>query len=167
MPGSDDSSDWAYRERMYQDLRRGAVAGLLGGGSVMLLVLGSDTLFFKPLATPDFLAKALIGDQAPGLDFAVQVRVFRIVLFTALHLAVFTGLGILFTALLHATGARESLLVGGLYGLSACTTVFAAVLHLSGTGLLAGPNWPTVLLANFVAGVVMVSYLKVRAALDG
>jgi len=167
MLDSDDSSEWAYRERLYKNLRHGAVAGLLGGGSIMILVLGSDTLFFRPLATPDLLAKALIGDNALGLDFAVQLRFVRIMMFTVLHLAVFTGLGILLTSLLRVTGARQSLLIGGLYGLSVCTALFLAVLHLSGTGLSAGLHWPTVLLANLVAGVVMMSYLKVRAAWDG
>jgi hypothetical protein len=35
-------------------------------------------------------------------------------------------------------------------------------LHLSGTELVGVPPWPAVVLGNFIAGVVMVGYLKVR-----
>jgi len=170
MPGYDDSSYRAaerYHDRLSKDLRHGAVAGLLGGGSIMVLFLGYDALFFRPLATPDILSEALVGQEALALDFAVQLRAVRVVMFTVLHLAVFTGLGIMLTNLLRITGARESLLLGGVYGLIICTILFRVVLHLSGTELLAEPQWLVVMLGNFIAGVVMVSYLKVKAALEG
>ena len=34
------SSDWTYRDRLHKDLRHGAVAGLLGGASIMILCTG-------------------------------------------------------------------------------------------------------------------------------
>ena len=154
-----------HRDRLSKDLRYGAVAGLLGGVSIMILFLGYDALYFEPLATPDFLAEELIGQGAFALDLTHQLRLVRIGIFTVLHLAVFTGLGILLTALFHMTGARESLLLGVLYGLTVCTILFSVVMHLSGTELLADPRWPAEMLGNSIAGVVMVSYLRVRKAL--
>ncbi|MFH1763135.1 MAG: hypothetical protein ABIF09_02985 [Gemmatimonadota bacterium] len=152
---------------MHKDLRNGAVAGLLGGASIMILFLGYDAFSFGPLSTPDLLAEAITGQEILVLDFAAPLRVARIMMFTVLHLAVFSGLGIILTNLFRMTGARESLLLGGLYGLTVCTVLFSLVLHLSGTELLAQPQWPAVALGNFVAGVVMVGYLKVRTALFG
>lgn len=162
----DNSSAWTRRDRLHRDLRDGAVAGLLGGGSIMIFCLGYDALFFEPLATPNFLAEALIGRPALGLDLGVQLGIVRIMLFTVLHLAAFVGIGVLLAGLLRVTGARKSLLIGGVYGLTACTTLFQVVLHVSGTGLSAVPEWPSVFLWNLVAGVVMMSYLKFRAALE-
>jgi hypothetical protein len=168
MRASGESSLWAaeeHRDRLHKDLRYGAVAGLLGGGSIMVIFLGYDALFFEPLATPEFLSRALMGQDIFVLDFAGPLKAARILIFTVLHLSVFTGLGILLTNLLRVTRAPESLLLGGLYGITVCTALFTLVLHWSGTELLAAPQWPAVLLGNFVAGVVMVGYLQVRAAL--
>jgi hypothetical protein len=165
---SGESSLWAveeHRDRLRKDLRYGAVAGLLGGGSIMVIFLGYDALLFEPLATPEFLSGALMGQDVLVLDFAGPLRVVRILMFTILHLAVFAGLGIALTNLLRITGAPESLLLGGLYGLGVCTVLFTLILHWSGVELLAEPQWPAVVMGNFVAGVVMVAYLRVRAAL--
>ena len=56
-------------------------------------------------------------------------------------------------------------MVGGVYGLVACSLGFLVALHLSGTGLSANPIWPAVLLANFLAGMVMGGYLELSAFL--
>jgi hypothetical protein len=169
MQGSDNSralfEAGRHRQRLENDLLHGTVAGLLGGGSIMILFLGYDALSFGPLATPDHLSDSLLGQEAFGLDFTFQLRALRIMLFTVLHLAVFAGLGIVLTNLFRITGARESLLLGGLYGLIVCTILFRVVLDLSGTELLAQPQWPAVILGNFVAGVVMGGYLQLRTAL--
>ena len=128
----------------------------------MILLLGVDALFFRPLATPDFLAEALIGHEALALDFTAQLRAVRIVMFTVLHLAVFMGLGIILAKLVRRSEIGKSLLVGGLFGLIVCTILFGVVLHLSGTELVGVPPWPAVALGNLLAGVVMAGYLKVR-----
>jgi hypothetical protein len=164
-PGN--SSYWAedrHRARRYRDLRNGAVAGLLGGVSIMVFFLGYDALFFGPLATPNFLAGTFIGKDVSAL---VQLRGAPIVLFSVLHLAVFVGLGIMLEELLRMMKAGGSLLFGGFYGLTICTTLFWVVLHLSGVELLVEPRWVAVMLGNFLAGAVMGSYLKIRTVLQG
>ena len=165
MAGSHDSGYWAaerYRDRLYSDLRDGAIAGLLGGGSIMVLSLLYDALLFTPLATPDFLAQALIGRAGPAADITAQLRLVRIAMFTVLHLAAFIFLGIVLVKFFRITNIRKTLLHGGLYGLTACTTLFGASLQLSGTKVSVAPEWLAVLLGNFIAGVVMAGYLQTR-----
>jgi len=131
----------------------------------MILFLAYDALFFRPLATPDFLSEVLLGRGILATDIAARLRLVRIVMFTVLHLAAFTALGIVLANLFRMSGVRKRLLLGGLYGLTACTLLFRAGLHLSGTELLVEPQWPAVMLGNFVAGIVMVGYLKARTSL--
>ncbi len=170
MSGSDDSGYWAaerYRDRLYGDLRDGAIAGLLGGGSIMVLALLYDALLFTPLATPGFLAQVLIGrvGLAPGVT--TDLRLVRIGMFTVLHLAAFVFLGIVLVKFFRITGIRKTLLVGGLYGLIACTSLFGVSLRLSGVEVSLEPKWLAVVLGNFVAGVVMVGYLQTRTPRQG
>jgi hypothetical protein len=133
----------------------------------MIFFLAYDALSFRPLATPDFLADVVLGEEVLSLDLTVQLRAAGIITFTVLHLAVFAVLGMLLSNLFRITGTRESPLLGGLYGLTVCTVLFGVVLHLSGTELLAEPQWPSVLLGNFVAGVVMAGYLRFQTSLLG
>lgn len=173
MQRSDDSRYFAaeraaerYHDRIHNDLRYGAIAGLLGGGLIMIFFLVYDALFFEPFATPDFLSEVLIGREALASDISARLRLVRIAMFTVLHLGAFTALGIVLANLFRLSGVRKRLLLGGLYGLTVCTLVFRGGLHLSGTELLAEPQWPAVMLGNFVAGVVMVGYLHARTSLQ-
>lgn len=163
-----ESGRWAadeYRSRVNQDLRHGVVAGLLGGALIMIFFRVYDGLLFEPLATPEFLAGELMGQEGLVGDLSVPLRALRIGVFTVLHLTVFSGLGILLLKLFRMTGARESMLGGGLYGITFCTLLFGLVLQISGTEISAAPQWPALLLANFLAGVVMGGYLDLRATL--
>ena len=170
MHGSDGNrARWAaaeYGDRLHNDLRHGAIAGLLGGVSIILLFSAYDALFFGPLTTPDRLSQSLLSieDVAAGIGVRLSFVV-RIGLFTVFHLGSFAVLGTVLANLFRMSGVRSRLLLGGLYGLTACTVVFFAGLNLSGTQLLAAPEWPALLLGNFVAGVVMGGYLQVRASL--
>ena len=58
-----------YRELLRRDVRDGAMAGLLAGAGIMVLVFGFDMLFFSPLTLPGFLSGALSG----GEDIATVV----------------------------------------------------------------------------------------------
>jgi hypothetical protein len=179
MYGYDDSrASWAaerYRARVQDDLRHGAVAGLLGGGAIILFFAAYDALLFSPLATPnllsqmlpksDGLSEVLIDPEALLADVGARLSFFRMAIFTALHLGAFTVLGIALVKLLSLDGVVGGLLVGGLYGLVACSLGFLAALHLSGAGLAANPVWPAVLLGNFVAGMVMGGYLELKTFL--
>jgi len=152
------------------DLRHGLIAGLLGGLSIIIFFLASDAISLQPLATPDSLSENLPGlsEIATGVAGDIGGRVAfvgRIGIFTLLHLCVFAVLGTLLATLRQMSGARKSLLFGGLYGLTVCTVVFFGGLSLSGDLFSAAPEWPLVLLANFVSGVVMGGYLAVSESL--
>lgn len=173
MQRSDDSRYFAaeraaerYHDRVHNDLRYGAVAGLLGGGLIMIFFLVYDALFFRPLATPEFLSEVLLGRKTLAADIAARLRLVRIAVFTVLHMAAFTALGIVLANLFRMSGVRKRPLLGGLYGLTVCTLVFRGGLHVSGTELLAEPQWPAVMLGNFVAGIAMVGYLQARTSLQ-
>ena len=156
-----------FHERRNRALRQGAIAGMLGGCAIILLFLAYDALSFGPLATPDRLSEnllgldSLIGDVGVRLGFLV-----RIGLFTALHLGAFMALGTLLLAFLRYSRVRSRVLFGGLYGVTVCTVAFLAALKVSGAELMATPEWPALLLGNFVAGVVMGSYLELSGSLE-
>ena len=156
-----------HRDHSSNDLLDGSVAGLLGGGTIVVLFLVFDTLLFTPLATPDFLAQGLLGRADLAAELSARLRIVRIGMFTGLHLFTFTALGIGLAVFFRMSGVRKTLLLGGLYGLTACTLLFRAGLDLSGTELLVTPQWPAVILGNLLAGIVMVFYLRVRTPEQG
>ena len=165
MPGSDDSDyemGKRYRYRLYGDLLDGAIAGLLGGGSIMVLTLLYDALLFKPLVTPNFLAQTLLGREGVAVDGTAQAKLVQIGMFTVLHLAAFVFLGIVLVKIFRITGIRNTLLFGGLYGFTVCTSLFGVSLQLSGAEVSLEPKRLVLLLVNFIAGVVMAGYLQAR-----
>jgi len=150
-----------------RDLRQGAIAGILGGGAIILLFLAYDALSFGPLATPDRLSGGLLGLDSLVTDIGVRLGfLVAIGLFTLFHLGAFMALGILLLAFLRISGVRSKVLFGGLYGVTVCTVAFLAALNASGAELMATPEWPALLLGNFLAGVVMGSYLELSGSLD-
>lgn len=165
MSSSYDSAYWAaqkYRDQLHVDLRDGAIAGILGGGSIMILFLFHDMLLFKPLSTPNLLAQILIGREGLASDLADRLRFVQIGMFTVLHLSAFLLLGIALAKFFRITKIRKTLLSGGIYGLIACTGLFGVSLRLSGIEVAYEPRWLVVLLLNFVAGAIMAGYLRTR-----
>lgn len=147
-----------YRIRVYRHLKNGAIAGLLGGALIMVYVWAHDLLFFGTLATPGFLSELLPGRQALNEGLTARLRGMRIGMFAAMHMAVFTVLGIVLASLFRATGTRMKVLIGGIYGATLLTLVLAGGVHLAGAELLLG--WSSLLLGNFLAGVAMGAYLE-------
>ncbi len=125
-----------------------------------------DVMWFTPLATPDFLCRGLLGSEDPGADVAAMLRAVRIAIFTILHLAAVTLLGIDLSRLLHLAGIGKTLLAGALTGLTVCTIVFSTNLRITGTQMSAEPGWLPVLAGNVAAGVVMVMYIRFAQGMD-
>ena len=155
-----DVAEGTYRKLLHQDLLWGGLAGLLAGGALMVFFFGYDVLWFRPLATPDFLSGALLGGVEPGAETVAKLRSVRIAIFTVLHTVAFTLLGIVFARFFRFTELRKTLLVGVLYGLVVCTAVFAAGMQVTGTQMSEKPGWPALLAGNLAAGVVMVVLLR-------
>jgi hypothetical protein len=161
-----DVAQGTYRKLLRQDMLWGGLAGLLAGGALTVFFFGYDVLWFRPLATPDFLSGALLGGTEPGAETVESLRNVRIAIFTILHLVAFTLLGMIFARFFRFTQLRKTLMVGALWGLIVCTAVLAAGMQVTGTQMSAEPGWPGLLAGNVAAGVVMVLFLRRTQGVD-
>lgn len=134
-------------------IQRGAIAGFLAGLTLIVLFFVIDIVARTPLATPQFLSGALLGESMP------EASPMRMALYTIAHLGVFTVLGIGAAVFFTGFDVPRNLTIGAAYGLFACSLVFYPALVITGTDILAAPAWPAVFFGNVVAGVVMVGYL--------
>lgn len=174
MFGSSGSGD-GDRKRGLAPLRHGALAGLLAGAWIVVFFLVYDLLLFRPLATPtslsealpDVLTEPLLDREALTAGIDAKLAAVRVFIFSVIHLATFAMLGVVLSMMLHAGTMRQTLLAGGLYGLTACTLLFFGGLQVTGVEPSSEPGWPSVLLGNCVAGVVMMGYLKFVEAQRG
>ena len=148
-----------YRKVLWKDLRDGALAGFVAGSAIIILFFFYDVLSFRPLATPEFLSRTLLGGAELGA-VANELNTSRITIFTILHLVTFTLLGIILARFFRFTQMHKTVLMGGLYGVTACTIFFGASMQVTGTQMSAEPGWPAVLAGNLAAGIVMVIFLR-------
>lgn len=135
-------------------LARGAAAGLLAGAVLVVSFFLYDLVQGEPLATPRFLAGAVLGQEA------VEAAPIHIAFYTLVHFAVFLVLGIAAAVVIELTGMLRNMLVGAAYGLFGCSLVFYTALVVSGATILEAPAWPAVFFGNVIAGVVIVGYLR-------
>jgi hypothetical protein len=153
-------AEGTYRKLLRRDLLWGGLAGLLAGAALMVFFFAYDVLWFRPLATPDFLSGALLGGGESSPETLASLTRARIMIFSILHVITFTLLGVMFARFFRFTALRKTVLVGVLYGLIVCTAVFSAGLQVTGTQMSAEPGWPALLAGNLAAGVVMVVFLR-------
>ncbi|MFO7587955.1 MAG: hypothetical protein R6X22_07755 [Gemmatimonadota bacterium] len=137
-------------------LTTGIVAGVLGATTIALLFFVVDLVRGEPLGTVRFLASVLYGGEEGSVG-AVGVA-----LYTAAHYLVFASLGALAASLLDVTGIPPRPLVGAAAGLFFCSLIFYPALALSGSSVLDAPAWPWVFTANFLAGLVIVGWIRRR-----
>ena len=136
--------------------REGAIRGLVGGAlaatALIVLFFFFDLARGAALATPAFLAEALLqtGGEGPGM----------MIVFTVTHYLAFMALGVLAAVLFDLTDAPRNLLVGAAYGLFVCSMAFYMALVLTGTDVLSAPAWPIVFGGNVIAGMIIVAYLR-------
>lgn len=159
-------AEQTYRRRLKKDVLHGAFAGVLAGMAIMILFFTYDMLWFKPLHTPDFLSGSFLGGGDLGAEPSRGLRTTRIAIFSTLHLFIFTLLGIVFARFFRFTELRKTLIVGGLYGLIACTAIFSSTLQVTGTQMSGKWGWPALLAGNFLAGIVMVVFLRRAEQVD-
>ncbi|MGH7539912.1 MAG: hypothetical protein ACRELC_02830 [Gemmatimonadota bacterium] len=148
--------------------RDGIVAGLYGGGALIGLFFAFDLVRLDPLATPILLSGAMLGDApetSPGVVAALRIGEWvllarNLALFTALHLAVFAGLGVAAAVLFGPLGLPKHVLTGALYGAVVCSLVFyTSVTAVAGANATTAIDWRLLLGANALAGVIMVAQL--------
>lgn len=142
--------------RLYQD---GFVAGTLGAATIALWFLLLDLIQGRPLFTPTVLGTALFkGAGALGDLENIEVSLHMVGGFTFVHWLVFTVLGCVASRLLGAAEHNPNLgfgvlllLVVFLFGFLAAATVFAEP-------VLQALAWPTILIGNLLAAIVMGLY---------
>ncbi|MFQ5688912.1 MAG: hypothetical protein ACE5HQ_01395 [Gemmatimonadota bacterium] len=134
-------------------VRDGVIAGVLAGTVLAILFYFYDLGQGTPLRTPAFLLGAITGRGELGPSVAV------VAVYTVLHYAVWSALGVIACLLLLWADIARNVLLGAAYGLFACSILFYGGLALSGSGVLAAPAWPAVFFGNALAGMVIFAYL--------
>ena len=89
---------------------RGGLAGILAATALALWFLLVDALQGRPLYTPAFLASVLLGFEQ------VRVSTGLVALYTLLHYAAFTLLGIVMAELLPRIRIAPNVLLGAVLG---------------------------------------------------
>lgn len=132
---------------------RGVFGGLLAATAIVLFFLVLDLTRGEPLRTPALLVGVLVGREAaavgPGL----------LVLYTALHYAVFAVVGAAAGWVLARLRAPATILLGLVLGLLLFDVLFYASVAVRGVDVVRALGWPSVLAGNLVGGVVLAVYL--------
>ena len=135
-------------------LREGIQAGLIGATSVAVWFLAVDTIAGHPLETPRLLGQAFFSvfGQAVSPDRAMT----QIIGYTVFHYMAFMVLGLVASALVHASQKEPNMVAGlvvlfvafeaGFYGLTAL---------LSQSELLGKLAWYQVGAANLISAALM------------
>ena len=139
-------------------LREGIQAGLIGATSVAVWFLAVDTIAGHPLETPRLLGQAFFSvfGQAVSPDRAMT----QIIGYTVFHYMAFMVLGLVASALVHASQKEPNMVAGlvvlfvafeaGFYGLTAL---------LSQSELLGKLAWYQVGAANLISAALMGLYI--------
>lgn len=149
-------------------VREGSIGGLYAGLAILAFFFIFDLLQLRPFATQAHLGNLIVGaapDAAPEVQAALQVAdvilyVRGIATFALLHFGVFVAIGIGAAFLFFRAGLPINILSGALYGAIVASIVFYVGLELFGGGLAAAPDWRMVLVANALAGVIIVAQLS-------
>jgi hypothetical protein len=136
--------------------REGVVAGLIGGGVVVVWFLIYDTLHDQRLRTPALLGSALFeGLRDPA---AVQVHLDVVLGYTVLHFAAFAAFGILAAALI-TMAEREPRILLGLFILFCCFELFfLGLVSALDEALVGALMWWNIAIANLLAAAAMLTY---------
>ena len=131
-------------------LVRGLIAGVIGATVIAAFFFVTDLASGTPLATPGFIAEALLG--APG---AAGVPAY-----TVLHYMSFLIVGMATAWALDLLRLNAPILIGLALGGMLFAFVFYGAVFLDGADVVSFVGWPTALLANLAAGLAMVFYCR-------
>lgn len=126
-------------------LRKGAVAGVLGATVVVLWFLAVDLGRGDAFATPRFVASALFGDSV----FAT------LPLWTVLHYLVFAAVGVAAAWVTRRLDVAAPTLLGLALGFLLFDVVFYGSIVSTGANVVTELGWPAVLVGNFLAGLAV------------
>jgi hypothetical protein len=134
---------------------RGAIAGIAGALAIAVWFLLIDLIENQPLRTPLFVGNALLGRESTEASGAL------IAMYTALHFAVFIGVGVAVAWLMERSETPPHFLLGLVLGFLLFDLVFYMSVVLTGVNVVKELGWPEALAGNLIAGVALMSYLHV------
>lgn len=142
-------------------VRDGAIGGLLAATVLILFFFFYDLIRGDALATPSFLAHALLG-RGDGMADSGLIGAY-----TLIHFIVFMGFGVVAGLIFEVTELPKNVLFGAVYGLFVGTLAFYSALIITGSDVLAAPAWGAIFFGNALAGMIIVSYLHWRSPEPG
>src|SRR5688572_13465046 len=134
---------------------RGAIAGILGALAIAAWFLIIDIIEQQPLRTPLFVGGSLLGRDEIEASSAL------LAMYSALHFAVFIGVGIVVAWLLEKSETPPHFLLGLVLGFLLFDLVFYLSRVMTGIDVVSALGWPEVLAGNLIAGIALMSYLHV------
>ncbi len=144
----------AAERKRHGTWREGVIAGLLGATGVALWFLIVDVVAADVFFTPVRLGMAF--GRVFRVPMMVDSPVAAFIGYTFLHYAVFAAIGLLATAVVHASGRSPSLLAGAFLAFVVSEALiygFIALLH--GTDLLEHLTWVLLAIGNLIgAGLI-------------
>ncbi|MBI4421071.1 MAG: hypothetical protein HY560_09620, partial [Gemmatimonadetes bacterium] len=132
---------------------QGAIGGLLAGAVVALWFLVVDLISGNPFLTPTVLG-SVVFEQTFAYPSARTVLAYSV-----LHFAVFAGLGVFWVQFLQALRAEPGLLLGMVFGIVVLNAFHYSALLLGGVVAVLVLPPAHVLAANFLGGMVFMTYL--------
>ncbi len=138
----------------------GVRAGLLGAGLVAGWFFVVDVARGRPLLTPSALGSAVFLGVDNLAD--VQITVGTVLGYTAVHLALFTAIGLLVSAFVRRAEEMPHLVFGGMLLFVTLETVFVGYLAIAAEFLLGALAWWAIALGNLLAAAGMGAYFLWR-----
>lgn len=140
--------------------REGAMAGLVGAGTIALWFLVIDLARGQPLFTPGALGSALfLGSSTPT---SVIVSFATVVGYSILHLGAFFALGFVAATIAGYAEDTPPLILGVVMLFVAFEAFFMGLMAVSAEFLLSSLAWWAIVMGNVLATVTMGSYLWVK-----
>jgi hypothetical protein len=139
----------------------GVTAGVIGGATIALWFLILDSVRGHPLYTPTLLGMAIFKAGAPiAPPEALQISVPMVVLFTALHGAIFIGIGEVAALLVRLAEKNANYTFGIVLFLVIFLSGFFFVTGVFAAHVLEALSWLAVFVGNLLAVCAMVLYFK-------
>ena len=142
-------------------VRDGMIGGLLAATALILFFLFYDLIRADALATPSFLAHALLG-RGDGVPDSGLIGAYTII-----HFLVFAGFGVVAALMFEVAELPKNVFFGAVYGLFVGTLAFYSALIITGSDVLAAPAWGAIFFGNALAGIIIVTYLQWRSGEAG
>src|SRR5262245_3820746 len=141
----------------------GVMAGIIGGATVAFWFLVLDSLHGHPLYTPTLLGTAIFRPGTPiAPPGALPLSAPMVLLFTALHGAIFIGLGEIAALLVRLAETNANYAFGVVLFLVIFLSGFLFVTMVFAAHVLDVLSWQAVFVGNLLAVAAMGLYFKRR-----